>query len=148
MRARISFASSAWAGTLALGGASFLGLMVERVRSQTPNQDSAANNAVQLVTLGRQIFRFDTFGDQAFWGDTLKLHQAIEGSMLGGIGPGVSPKTALTVGLKVDVDALPSNLVEQIKHGNVNLNDPAVTVALLKLNAIVGVAGVFDSHDG
>jgi hypothetical protein len=128
-----------------------LGLMVQRVRSQstnkdsTPNKDSTADNAVQLVTQGRQIFRFDTFGDQAFWGDTLKLHQAIEGSGLGGVGPGVSPKTALTVGLKVDVDALPSNLFEQLQHGMVNLNDPAVTVALLKLNAVVGLTGFFDS---
>ena len=146
MRIRMSFRSrSALAGALFLGAVIFLGLMVERVRSQSTNQDSTANNAVQLVTLGRQIFRFDTFGDQAFWGDTLKLHQAIEGSGLGGIGPGVSPKTALAVGLKIDVDALPNNLVERVKHGNVNLNDPAVTVALLKLNAVVGVTGVFDS---
>jgi hypothetical protein len=63
-----------------------------------------------------QIFRVDTFGDQSFWGDTLKLHQAIEGAGLGGIGPGVSPRTALAVGLKVDIDALPSNLVQQLKR--------------------------------
>src|SRR5207302_6486538 len=104
-----------------------------------------ADNAVQLVSVGRQIFRFDTFGDQAFWGDTLKLHQAIEGSGLGGVGAGVSPQMALSVGLKVDVDALPSSLFQQLQHGAVNLNDPAVTVALLKLNAVVGVTGVFDS---
>jgi hypothetical protein len=64
---------------------------------------------------------------------------------LGGVGPGVSPKLALAVGLKVDVDALPRSLFEQLQHGNVNLNDPAITVALLKLNAVVGVTGVFDS---
>jgi hypothetical protein len=119
--------------------------MVQSGRGQSTNQDSTANNAVQLVVQGRQIFRFDTFGDQAFWGDTLKLHQAIEGSGLGGIGPGGSPKAALTVGLKVDVDALPRNLFDQLHHASVNLNDPAVTVALLKLNAVVGVTGVFDS---
>jgi hypothetical protein len=101
---------------LVLGAVIFLGLMVERVRSQPTIQDSTANNAVQLVTLGRQIFRFDTFGDQAFWGDSLKLHQAIEGSALGGVGPEVNPKTALTVGLKIDVDALPGNLFEQLQH--------------------------------
>ncbi|HEY6345326.1 MAG TPA: hypothetical protein VIY49_27850 [Bryobacteraceae bacterium] len=123
----------------------FLGLILQGVRSQSTNQDPVINNAAQLVNQGRQIFRFDTFGDQAFWGDTLKLHQAIQGSALGGVGPGVSPKTALTVGLKVDVDALPNNLFQQLQHGNVNLNDPAVTVALLKLNAVVGVTGVFDS---
>lgn len=119
---------------------------VERpAASQSSNKDSTADNAVQLVIQGREFFRFDTFGDQEFWGDTLKLHQAIEGSTLGGVGPGVSPKAALGIGLKIDADALPSNLLEQLKHGTVNLNDPAVTVQLLKLNAVVGVKGFFDS---
>ena len=69
-------------------------------------------NSRQLLTEGRQVFRFDTFGDEAFWGDTLQLHKAIEGTKFGGVGPGVSPKTALAVGLKVDVDALPAQLVQ------------------------------------
>ena len=115
-----------------------------------PNASSTGNNpvaqnAVHKVEEGEQIFRFDTFGDQAFWGDTLHLHKAIEGAALGGVGPGVSPKTALAVGLKVDVDALPKSLVAQIKTGAVNLNDPAVTVALLKLNSVLGVTGFFGS---
>ena len=122
-----------------------LTVLVQGGRSQSTSRDPTADNAVNLVTMGRQSFRFDTFGDQAFWGDALKLHQAIEGSGLGGVGPGVSPKLALTVGLKVDSDALPRNLFEQLQHGKVDLNDPAVTVALLKLNAVVGVTGVFDS---
>src|SRR5437660_10095714 len=109
------------------------------VNAHNPRQNPAVENAVNKVQQGEQIFRFDTFGDRAFWGETLKLHQAIEGAGLGGVGPGVSPKTALTVGLKVDVDALPSNLFEQLQHGMVNLNDPAITVALLKLNAVVGL---------
>jgi hypothetical protein len=113
-------------------------------QSSDGNSD-VTKNAVQLVTQGQRIFRFDTFGDQAFWGDTLKLHQAIEGSKLGGVGPGLSPKSALAVGLKVDVSALPKDLLEQIKHGQVNLDDPATTVALLKLNAVVGVTGFFSS---
>jgi hypothetical protein len=121
----------------------FLGVMLQGGRSESTGHDPTVSNAAQLVTQGRQIFRFDTFGDQTFWGDTLKLHQAMEGAALGGVGPGVSPKTALTVGLKIDVDALPSNLLPQLQHGNVNLNDPAVTVALLKLNAVVGVTGGF-----
>jgi hypothetical protein len=124
------------------------GLMVQRVPGQSTNsehKDSTANNAVQLVDQGRQIFRFDTFGDQAFWGDMLKLHEAIEGSKLGGVGPGVSPKMAIAAGLKVDVNALPHELLEQLQHGRVNLNDPAVTVALLKLNAVVGLTGFFNS---
>ncbi|MDQ2936726.1 MAG: hypothetical protein M3R67_04380, partial [Acidobacteriota bacterium] len=52
-------------------------------------------NAQQILEDGKQIFRFDTFGDEAFWGDTLKLHRAIEGAKFGGVGAGVSPKTAL-----------------------------------------------------
>ena len=115
------------------------------VNAHNASQNSVAQNAVNKVEQGEQIFRFDTFGDQAFWGDTLKLHQAIEGAGLGGVGPGVSPKTALAVGLKVDLDALPSNLVEQIEKDRVNLNDPAVTLALLKLNAVIGVTGFFNS---
>jgi hypothetical protein len=65
-------------------------------------------NAQQTLEQGRQIFRFDTFGDEVYWTDTLKLHRAIEGQKLGGVGPGVSPKTALSVGLKVDMDVLPA----------------------------------------
>jgi hypothetical protein len=104
-------------------------------------------NAQQMIEEGRRVFRFDTFGDEAFWGDILKLHQAIAGAKLGGVGPGVSPKTALAVGLKVDMDALPADLVEQIKAGKVNLDDRATTLALLKLNSVVGVTGFF-SGDG
>ena len=103
-------------------------------------------NARQLVEQGERIFRFDTFGDEAFWGDTLKLHQAIEGAKLGGVGPGVSPATALAVGLKVDAKALPASLVAALKEGKVNLSDPATTLSLLKLNAVVGVTGFFDAQ--
>jgi len=89
----------------------------------------------------------ETFGSEAFWGDTLQLHKAIAGEKNGGVGPGVSPKTALSVGLKVDADALPDALKQQIKAGKVNLDDPATTIALLKLNAIVGVTA-FANPDG
>ncbi len=109
------------------------------------HKNPAVANAARKVLMGEQVFRFDTFGDEAFWGDSLKLHQAIEGAKLGGVGPGVSPKTALAVGLKVDIDALPRNLVEQIERGRVNLDDPAVTLLLLKLNAVVGLTGNFNS---
>ena len=100
----------------------------------------------QMFEEGKQIFRFDTFGDEAFWGATMQLHQAIAGEKNGGVGPGVSPKTALSVGLKVDADALPASLVEQIKEGKVDLDDAATTLALLKLNAVVGVTGRFDGQ--
>jgi hypothetical protein len=103
-------------------------------------------NALSKVTEGRRIFRYDTFGDQAFWGDALKLQQAIAGSNLGGVGPGVSPSTALAVGLKVDVDALPETLRHQLASGKVDLNAPATTLALLQLNSVVGVTGFFDQQ--
>lgn len=113
--------------------------------ASTNQSDAKTNaNASRMVEQGRATFRFDTFGDQEFWGDSLKLHQAIEGSKLGGVGPGVSPATALAVGLKVDQDALPASLIRSLQGGHVNLNDPAVTLALLKLNAVVGVTGFFD----
>jgi len=104
-------------------------------------------NAQRMIAEGRKIFRHDTFGDEAFWGDQLKLHQAIVGEKLGGVGPGVSPKMALSVGLKVDAEALPPDLVAQIKAGKVNMDDPASTVALLKANAVVGVTA-FLNPDG
>jgi len=94
---------------------------------------------------GRNIFRFETFGDQAFWGDKLKLHQAIAGAQGGGVGGGISPNTALSLGLKVDVQALPRSLQNDIKAGRVNLDDPATTVALLKLNAVIGLTGFFNA---
>jgi hypothetical protein len=112
-----------------------------------PDLQAAANVARRLVE-GRQIFRFDTFGDEAFWGDTLRLHEAIKGAALGGVGPGVSPRTALQVGLKVDVAALPRALQASLKRGEVDLDSPATTVALLKLNAVVGVTGFFDTGSG
>jgi hypothetical protein len=104
-----------------------------------------ASDTANLIAEGKQIFRFDTFGDEDFWGGQLKLHQAIEGEQFGGVGPGVSPTTALKVGLKVDVQALPQSLRNQLKKGKVDLDDPAVTLALLKLNAVVGVTGFFNS---
>ena len=122
------------------------------IMSQNRNSDRDARNfgeviernAQELLAEGQQTFRFDTFGDQAFWGDSLKLHQAIAGAKLGGVGPGVSPRTALAVGLKVDSDALPRSVVQGIREGRVDLNDPATTLTLLRLNAVVGLTGFFD----
>jgi hypothetical protein len=108
------------------------------------NDQLTNTNMQEMVDQGRRIFRYDTFGDEAFWGGALNLQQAIAGEKLGGVGPGVSPKTALSVGLKVDADALPASLVEQIKAGKVNMDDPATTLALLKLNSVIGVTGFFD----
>ncbi len=98
-----------------------------------------------LVAEGEEIFRFDTFGDEAFWSGTLELNNAILGEANGGFGPGLSPNTALAVGLKVDAAALPQSIVDAISAGEVDLDDPATTVALLGLDAVVGVKGNFDS---
>jgi hypothetical protein len=106
-----------------------------------------SSNVNAMIEEGRQTFRYDTFGDEGFWSDALKLHQAIAGAAQGGVGPGVSPKTALSVGLKVDAAALPNELVTQIKAGKVNMDDPAITLALLKLNAVVGLKGT-SNKDG
>lgn len=106
------------------------------------------SNVDQMITEGRQTFRFDTFGDEAFWGGMLQLHQAIEGTQFGGVGPGLSPNAALALGLKVDVDALPPGLVKQLKQGKLDLNDPAVTLVLLKHGAVLGVEGFFNGADG
>ena len=111
----------------------------------TRNDHQTDAHARRMIAEGRQVFRFDTFGSEAFFGDALQLHQAIAGEKNGGVGAGVSPKTALAVGLKVDVDALPAALVAQIRAGKVNLDDPATTLALLKLNAVVGLTGKFDN---
>jgi cytochrome c5 len=113
-----------------------------------PVTDPVKSAAATVIDEGRQTFRFETFGDEAFWGDTLKLHQALEGSARGGVGGGVSPATALAVGLKVDSDALPASLIADLKAGRVNLNDPAVTLQLLDLSAVVGVKGFSNGAGG
>jgi len=143
----LSSLAFAAAGTAALtaGGLALTALADDGPGGAVNDNDRANNrNAERMVDQGRQIFRFDTFGSEAFFGDTLQLHKAIAGAANGGVGPGVSPKTALAVGLKVDSDALPAALKQQIAAGKVNLDDPATTLALLKLNAVVGLTGKFD----
>src|SRR6185437_14932099 len=98
-------------------------------------RNSAEDNAKTLINQGRHIFRFDTFGDEAFWTDALHMQQAVST---------LSPQTALTLGLKVDAQALSPSVIQAIKLGRVNLADPAVTLALIKQNAVVGVVGTFD----
>lgn len=104
---------------------------------------SAAQATDRVLARGRRTFRFDTFGDQVFWGDALQLHRAIAGRKNGGVGRGVSPKTALSVGLKVDATRIPKPVARAIKARKVNLDDPKVTLKLLQLNAVVGVRGFF-----
>ena len=92
-----------------------------------------------LIASGQTTFRFDTYGDETFWTDTLRMHEVIRTS--------VSPATALSVGLKVDVDALPPAVKTALQNGTIDLNDPATTVALLKLGAVVGVVGQVDASN-
>src|SRR5918993_1142444 len=88
------------------------------------------------IPAGRRIFRYDTFGDEQLWTDVLRMHEVVAN---------VPPATALAVGLKVDVDALPPAVIEALQAGQVDLTNPAVTVELLRLNAVVGVIGKVDS---
>jgi cytochrome c peroxidase len=130
--------------TIVAGSLLALGTALALPRSRPVAQEkqsgflgSAEQNSAQLVSQGKQIFRFDTFGDQAFWGNQLHLHQAINT---------LTPAQALSLGLKVDADALSPSVVEAIKHGKVNLNDPAVTRMLIKANAVLGVVGFFENN--
>src|SRR5688572_28097372 len=91
--------------------------------------DDARENHPTLIAEGKNTFRFDTFGDEDFWSGLLHLDKAIAGSANGGFGPGVSPNTALAVGLKVDAEALPAEVVAGIQSGDVKLDDPATTLA-------------------
>jgi mono/diheme cytochrome c family protein len=93
-----------------------------------------------LVAQGKQIFRFDTFGDETKWTDTLRMHEVISAA--------VDPATALAVGLKVDAEALPPAVVKGIQDGSISLTSPATTVALLKLDAVVGLKATVDSTGG
>jgi hypothetical protein len=110
-------------------------LVVACKQSTGLSQDNPA-----LIAAGKDIFRFDTFGDETFWTDTLRLHEVIRSA--------VDPTTALSVGLKVDTDSLPPAVVAGIQNGSISLTSPATTVALLKLNAVVGVKGTVSSVGG
>jgi mono/diheme cytochrome c family protein/cytochrome c5 len=92
------------------------------------------------VEQGQRIFRFDTFGDEAKWTDTLRMHEVISTA--------VDPTTALSVGLKVDAEALPAAVVQGIQNGSISLASPATTIALLKLDAVVGVKGTVETVNG
>jgi len=101
------------------------------------SRNNAEENAKRLIDEGRHVFRYDTFGDEAFWTDQLHIQQAVSG---------ISPQTALALGLKVDTEALPRAVIEAIRTGQVNLGDPAVTLQLIKQNAVLGVVGTFEGN--
>jgi mono/diheme cytochrome c family protein len=129
----------------------FLIASCAKPESQPPVDSSApaatadstpAGNDVSPASLaeGQRIFRFETFGDEQFWTDTARMHEVVQKS--------VSPATALSVGLKVDADAIPPDVAAAIKAGKVDLKDPATTVTLLKLNAVVGLKGTVSTVNG
>jgi hypothetical protein len=107
-------------------------------------EDATTANANKMMIEGKQIFRFETFGDEEYWTGGLQLNKAIAGEKHGGVGGGLSPKAALSVGLKVDMDVIPADIAAAIKAGKVNLDDPAVTLLLLQINAVLGIKGTFD----
>ncbi len=114
----------------------------QQPRSSFDEQTDA--NEKRMYEEGQRIFRNDTFGSEAFWGGKLQLHRAILGDKQGGVGPGLSPKDALRLGLKVDQGEMPEAAVEMIKRGTFDLEKPETTLALLKGNAVVGITGVFE----
>jgi len=125
------------AALIAVGTAVALGFLACDKSSTEPTRDVVDPT---LAAQGKIIFRYETFGDETFWTDTLRMHEVIAAA--------VDPMTALSVGLKVDTDSLPAAVVQGIQNGTISLTSPATTVALLKLNAVVGVRGTVTSVNG
>jgi hypothetical protein len=122
-----------------IGTAALLASCGDSTRATNPGGRPVALDPA-LVATGKDVFRFNTFGDEVYWTDTLRMHEVVES--------GVSPATALAVGLKVDADTLPAAVKSAIAAGAVDLNDPATTVALLKLGAVVGLRGTVETVNG
>ena len=117
-----------------------VGVAASLLGACSDTSDNSAAEQAALVEQGKQIFRFDTFGDETQWTDTLRMHEVIRTA--------VDPTTALSVGLKVDAEALPAAVVTGIQNGSVDLRSPATTVVLLKLNAVVGLKGTVETVNG
>ena len=100
--------------------------------------------SARLLREGREVFRYETFGSEEFWGGQLRLHEAIADQKRGGMGEGITPKQALELGLKVDVGKLPKILYQALRGRSVSLEEPKTTIELLKADAVVGVKGFFD----
>jgi mono/diheme cytochrome c family protein len=125
----------AWSATLAL---SLAGVVVSC--NDGPTEPAPEQLDPTLVSAGRDIFRFDTFGDEKYWTDTLRMHEVIQAA--------VTPLAALSVGLKVDADALPAAVKDALAKGQVDLTSTATTITLLKLNAVVGLKGQVQTVNG
>jgi len=104
------------------------------------SDDHTTADQAALIEQGRQIFRYETFGDEAKWTDALRMHEVISTA--------VDPVTALSVGLKVDAQALPTAVVDGIRNGSIDLTRPANTIALLKLDAVVGLKAEVETVNG
>ena len=126
-------------GLIATAG--LIGGCVATQRGSAPTGfDVPADMSPQTLAEGQRVFRFETFNDEKFWTDTARMHEVVQKS--------VSPTTALSVGLKVDAEAIPADVAAAIKAGQVDLNSPATTVTLLKLNAVVGLKGTVNTVNG
>jgi mono/diheme cytochrome c family protein len=119
---------------------------VDASAGEPSNGDPVAMAALRMIEQGRRVFRDETFGDEAFWGDALKLHRAVggEANAENGVGPGLTPEAALALGLKVDSEALPASVITALQRGEVDLESADTTIVLLQANAVVGVKAIFD----
>jgi hypothetical protein len=131
-----------WRKIVLAGSAGVIVVLAAGCGSSTDSANQAQGAAPDPVLLaeGQRIFRFDTFGDGSLWTDTLRMHEVIRTA--------VDPTTALSVGLKVDAEALPAAVVQGIQNGSIDLKSPDTTVALLKLNAVVGLQGKVEVVNG
>jgi hypothetical protein len=109
-----------------------------------PDEGDTDAHASEMLKEGRETFRYDTFGSEQFWGSQLGLHKAIAGQARGGVGPGLTPRQALNLGLKVHSGKLTRLVLEALKGGSLNLDDPEMTLELLRADSVVGVKGFFD----
>ncbi|HSA54210.1 MAG TPA: c-type cytochrome [Gemmatimonadaceae bacterium] len=140
------YARAAWTVSLAaLASISLAACTSGGARGEVDSTASGASEAIdegspELIAEGRRTFRFETFGNERFWTDTARLHEVVQRS--------VSPAIALKVGLKVDADAIPTDVARAIKAGEVDLDSPATTVTLLKLDAVIGLKGTVTTVNG
>jgi cytochrome c2 len=123
------------------------GGLIHAQQDALPDSSAQPQSDAALLKYGQWVFRYDTFGDEITWTDKLHMNDVIQGDPAQGL-PGVSPATALAVGLKVDVEALPPAVKKGIADGTLDLNSPATTLALLKLDAVVGLRGVVRDVQG
>src|SRR4051794_35061151 len=131
-RLRKAVRTGALMGACALAGGALFNVSAQSQTEKNAQPPNSTEHGADLVSEGRQVFRFDDFGDNAFWSGALQLDKAIAGRSNGGGGPGGSPKTALSVGLKVDANALPKSVLSALKAGKGGPHSPAPTPPALQ----------------